>query len=208
MNKNGLFIKEKLQGHFKENAISYYISGFVVLIGIIIGVYLVFTGYSYTSLLSASDKNIIEYIKGTASYSDIFYFRMMNICVSFVILIIFNLSVYTSFLGYIYLGYQVVLTTLMCSALITLYGLAGVLNVCLFTIPINLIYIFIMVFVIAISVGRARYQKKYRVGFWDSFKESEYFKFLILAIVFAFLLCVVFCFVFPLFLKSFVMINY
>lgn len=205
---NNLFIKERINYHFRRNATLYTFTILALVVGIVLGLYLTFTDFNYTSLLTSSDKTMFDYITGTASYVDIFYSRLLSILGCLFIIFIFNLSVYTSFLGYIFIGYQTTLFVLSCSAIISLYGFTGLLNVLLFILPINVANIFVMVISNVLSTRRAVDQKEYRLNFFESFKEDKYIYAFLICLLFALVICLIHSFVLPLIIKSFVVINY
>jgi len=173
-----------------------------------LGLYLSFTDYSYTSLLSSGDKNIFDYVTGAASYTSIFYSRLINNFLLILIIFVLNLTIYTSFLSLIFIGYQSCLIVLSCSAIISLYGLSGVINVILLVIPINLLNLIIVVAMNSLCFRRAIIQNKFKLSFFESFKEELIFKHIIICVLISFILCLVYCFIVPLFMKSFVVINY
>ncbi len=208
MAKSSYVLGDKIKQHFKDNAYLYCLVIVFATVGIVIGIYLSVTGYRYTSLLSASDKNIFDYINGTASYTSIFYARLIDVFVCLLIILVFNLSIYTSFLSYIFLSYQMALIVLSSSAIISLYGFTGIINVVLFVLPINLANFVIMSIAICISIERARAQKTYKLKFAESFKATDFFKGYFICALLMLIVCVVHSFILPLFIKSFVVINY
>ncbi len=205
---NNFIIQDKVKEHFKNNLLAYILVIVVAVAGIVIGIYLSVTGYKYTSLLSSADKNMFDYITGSASYSSIFYARLLDAFICMLIILVFNLSIYTSFLSYIFLGYQMSLVVLSSSALITLYGFSGVINVILFVIPINLANFIIMSIAVCLGVERARAQSAYKLKFAESFKETGFFKGYFICVALMFVVCLFHSFILPLFVKSFVVINY
>ncbi len=199
---------ENLKYHFKENAMLYVFAVVFALVGLAVGIYISLTGYKYTALLSPADKNMFGYITGTASYSSIFYSRLYDVLICVVIIFVLTLTSYTGILAYIFLGYQMALIVLSSAALITLYGITGILNVIFLVVPINIVNIVLFAFTLAIGLERANEQRRYKLGFVASFKETNYFFKLLLSAGALFVVCLVSSFVLPLFLKSFVVINY
>lgn len=202
------FIKDAISEHFKNNKKGYIFSLLSVLIGIIVGLYLSFADYSYTSLLSSSDKNIFDYVTGSVSYSSVFYSRLLNNLLFILIIFVLNLTVFTSFLSLIFIGYQTCLIVLSCTAIISLYGFSGVLNVVLLVVPINVLNLVIILIMNSLCFKRAYNQNKYKLRFIDSFKEEDFLKQFFICLVISFILCFIYCFIVPLFIKSFVVINY
>ena len=198
----------ELKQHFKDNWLSYFLVSIFLLVGIGIGLYISLTGYKYTSLLSGADKHILDYITGAAAYTSIFYSRLLNIIVCFLIILVLSLSKYSSFLAFIFLSYQTALATLSCAALITLYGLSGILNVILFVIPINLANFIALSFELCVNLERANARSRFRLGFFESFKENGFVFKIFLSLILLVVVCLFHSFILPIFLKSFVVVSY
>ena len=205
---NSFFIKDKITYHFRRNSTLYCFMIISFIVGVVVGLYFIFTDFKYTSLLTSSDKIIFDYITGTASYVDVFYSRFTNIVICLLIIFVFNISSYTSFLGYIFVGYQTSLFVMSCGAIISLYGLSGVLNVVLFVVPVNLINIIIMMISNVLCSRRALSQKEFKLKFFQSFKEDDFLLFYFTCVLCALGVCLINSFVLPLLIKSFVVINY
>ena len=208
MANRSFLIQDRVRWHFKDNKGSYCLVLFVAILGIIIGVYLSVTGYRYTSLLTASDKNMFDYITGTASYTSIFYSRLIDILICSVILVVLNLCIYTSFLSFMFLGYQMALIVLSSSAIISLYGLAGIINVVLFVVPINILNFIVMAVIVCLGVERARLQNTYKLKFFESFKQTSFIKGVLICFLIELVICILHSFILPLFIKSFVVFSY
>lgn len=205
---NPYSVKEQFCFHFKDNLYRYIIIFASCILAVAVGIYLAVCGFSYSSLLTSADKNLFGYISGTAEYGSIFWSRFLSLLLCLVLIFCFNIVRETAFLNYAYLAYQMCLVVLSSSAIISLYGLSGILNVIFFVAPINIINFLILSFVSVVSMERASYAKKFRVGFFASFKECSYWKKFLLCFVIIFILCAIYSFVLPLLLKSFVIVNY
>ncbi len=201
-------LKYQIKEHFKENLTRYIIIIFSSLIAIVCGIYFAISGFSYSSLLTSSDKNIFAYISGTAEYSSIFMTRFWSLFLCIILIFCFNLVRETAFLNYVYLGYQMCLIVLSSSAIISLYGFTGIVNVVCFVVPINLVNFGILAYMSVISMARASDAKSFKLGFFSSFKERYYLRKFFVSVLILFVFCAVYSFVLPLVLKSFVVINY
>lgn len=188
--------------HFRNNLYRYVLIGVSIIIAIILGVYLAISGFSYTSLLTSADKNIFGYISGTAEYISIFSSRIWALLLCVLLIFCFNLIRETAFLNYIYLGYQMSLIVLSSSAIISVYGLSGVINVVLFVLPINIINIALLAYLAVISMERAYYMRQLKAGFFASFKEISYFKNFLIVLIMLIVFCFVYSFILPLVLKT------
>lgn len=201
-------MKLNIKNHLKDNAVRYYLILFASIVGLALGIYFAISGFSYSSLLTNADKNMFAYISGTASYSSIFWSRLTSLLICVLLIFVFNLVRETAFLNYIYLAYQFCLIILSSSAIITMYGLSGVLNVIFFMLPINLMNYGLICFMAVISEQRSAFAKQYRLSFVSSFKEVSYFKKFLVALLIVFVFCLIYSFVYPLVFKSIVVINY
>lgn len=201
-------MKLNIKNHLKDNAVRYYLILFASIVGLALGIYFAISGFSYSSLLTNADKNMFAYISGTASYSSIFWSRLTSLLICVLLIFVFNLVRETAFLNYIYLAYQFCLIVLSSSAIITMYGLSGILNVIFFMLPINLINYGLICFMAVISEQRSALAKQYRLSFVSSFKEVSYFKKFLIALLIVFVFCLIYSFVYPLVFKSIVVINY
>lgn len=199
---------EGLKDHFRENALYYFFAGVFALIGLGVGLYISLTGYKYTALLSSPDRNMFAYITGTAPYTSIFYSRLLNIFISIIIVFVLSLTKYTAVLGYVFLSYQMALVVLTSAALITLYGLTGILNVVLFVVPINLINIVLLTFGLEVGLERARAMSNFRLKFSESFKETDFFFKFMIFVISMIAVCLVNSFILPIFIKSFVVVTF
>lgn len=205
---NSFFIKERTIEHLRKNVIYYIISCISIIVGVVVGIYLALTNYKYTSLLTATDNIMFDFINGTASYTEIFYSRLADMLLCLLIIFVFSLSVYSSIINYIFICYQTVLFVLSCGALVSLYGVIGIINVILFMIPINLLNILIMVIFNIYGIERANTCRSFSLNFFGSFKENGYLLKVLLCVLFVVVVCVLHSFILPLIIKSFIVVNY
>ena len=191
-------INENIKQHLRDNVKAYILILFSVIIGIIVGIYLGVTGYKYTSLLTTGDKLMFDYITGTASYMSIFYSRISVCIISIIIIFVFNLTYYLSFFNYLYIGYQTALLVLSSIGIISLKGLAGIINVVLFILSLMM----------GVSIERAREQFKFKSSFYDSFYNTNYLKKISMCACCLFVVCLFSSLILPLIFKSFIIILY
>lgn len=201
-------IGDYFKSHFKENSFRYVLIIVSCAVGVCLGIYFAVSGFSYVSLLTSGDKNMFGYISGTAEYGSIFWSRFLSLFLCVVLIFCFNIIRETAFLNYFYLAYQMCLIVLSASAIITVYGLYGIINVILFVVPINLVNFCLLSYLSVLSMDRAYFWKSFRTTFVSSFKEVSYVKKFLITLSLLFVFCIVYSFVFPLILKSFVVVNY
>ena len=202
------FIKDELNAHFVNHSKQYYISIFVTILAIVIGLILSFSDYSYLSILNAKENMLFDYILGSINKVEIFYEKLKNVFLSLVVVFALNISVYSSFLAYIYVGYQFVLLILSTVSIISLYSFFGVLIVIFLILPINLIYYLILNSYNCILSKRASIANSLKLGFIDSFKENKTYVYIFIVIIMFLILCIIYSFILPLFVKSFWFILY
>ena len=197
-----------LSDHFRTCVVNYFFVALFALIGIGIGIYISVTGYRYTALLTVGDKNLFAYITGTASYLSIFSSRIFDAILCVLIVFLLSLNRYIAFFGYIFLGYQMSLVVLTSAAVITLYGIGGVINTILFIVPINLVNFVALSFILCVGLERAKLQSVYGLRFGDSLKESSYFLKFFIGLLVLLLTCIISSFILPLVIKSFVVVTF
>lgn len=203
-----LYKLEDIKYHFKNNFSYYLLIAIFALVGIAVGVYIALERYSYISLLNMSDKNMISYISGTANYSSIFYSHLLDILLAFSIVVLLSLNKYTCILGNIFLSYQMALIVLYVASIISLYGIAGILNCIFLILPINLANFCVLSFALGVGHERAKLQSDYKIKFGASFRENDYIFKIGLSFLTLIILCVINSFILPLFIKSFVVVNF
>jgi len=186
--------------HFRQNR-GYYIS-FIVsfFVGLIIGIVVLFTTESYLNLLTTENKILFTYINGTANSFGIFSEKLLVFILPILLIFLLGLYYYTSLLSYVFLTYQTVLFVMSCGSLIRVYGLSGLLNVLLVTIPINLLYFVALVFFSVTCISRSKLalqNKRFSEGFDD-----VYFIKVIMTILYILIICFYATVVLPLFLKN------
>ena len=194
--------------HLKKSRIIFVLLAISILIGIVVGVVLVLSDVSFVGVLDFGNKNIFAYINGTASSLNIFFSKTIEACLSFLLIYLFCLSLSSSVLAFVFIGYQSMLLVITSSTLISLYGFAGILNVALLLVPINICLL--LVFCLAISVGviRAFESKKYREPFGYSFKLNKFYPKFFICFVLIIALCAIYAFGLALVLKSFLLYLY
>ena len=200
--------KYYLKDHFESNLVRYYLLLFSGLIGVILGVILLLTGFSNVSLLKITDKTLIDYISGSVGYGSIFISRLINMLFSVLIIFLFNLIRQTSFLNYIFICYQTCLLTLLSNAIISVYSIAGILSVLIIIVPINLVNIFLLSYLSCVCMKRAYETYHYKLNLAEGFKEKSFWFEILLAILMLFIFCILNSFVLPILVRSFVIVSY
>lgn len=179
---------------------------FCFFVGLVIGVVVIFSSDNYIKLLTTENKILYSYINGSAETAVLFWKKLILFFTPLVLIFLLGLNYYLSLLSYIFITYQSTLLILSCGAIIKTYGFSGFFNVLFITMPTNLIYFAVLMFYVATCVVRSKQALKVKM-FKSGFDEYFWIKTLIAAIL-VFLLCLIICLVYPLFLKNSVFIIF
>lgn len=192
--------------HFRENR-SYYFSFLMCFcLGIAIGIIVVSSNESYINLLTSQNKILYSYINGTYSISEVFWNQFFKFLLPLVLIFILSLNYYSSLLSFIFITYQSAVFIMSVSAIISLYGMSGILNFIFIMLPINLIYFAVMAFFMICVIGRSRLASRYH-EFGFGF-ERQFLVKLLISVCFIFFLCILASLIYPLFLKSAIFIIF
>lgn len=202
------FIKDEINDHFKLH-LRYYITTFsFFVVGLLFGVVLIFSDFNYMAILKTSDNVLYDYITGTANNSLIFYSNLKSLFVFALLIFIFNLATYTSFLSCVLISYQVSLLVLSIKAVISMFGFSGVISCLFFVLPINLLIMFILVIYNSILLRRVFYARRNNLSFIQSFSEGGLYIYIIAIILIFIVLAFIISFILPIFFKSIVFLVY
>ena len=186
--------------HFRKNSSLYFSFLMCVIIGVVIGLIVVMSSGNYHLILSSKNKILYSYINGTAELGELFWSQVTKFILPLILIFVCCLNVYSGIIGFIFITYQSALLVLTSSALISLYGFSGVLNVLLVTVPINLIYFTVLGVFLVFNFRRSLLAKKYK---YFSFGFSKnYFLVVIGGFVATLLIAIISSFVYPLFIKN------
>lgn len=178
-----------------------------VLVGILFAVIIAMSGDSYLKLLTKENKILYTIINGTLSSGKLFWQKFFVMLCPIILVAIIGLSFYSSLLTFVMICYQSALLTLSIFAIVSTYGLSGVLNVLFVILPINLLYILTLIFFSSICVKRCFVAKRFN-KFLYGFKNEDYVFGLITAFLGIILICVLGTLIVPLFLKNAIFIIF
>lgn len=203
--KNDIY---SIREHLKRNISLFVCVGICCVVGIIIGIVLLFSEKSYISLLTSKNQNMLEYISGSASTFSIFGNRLAMSMLALIIIFAFCLNYFTNFFCYFYFAYQCAICTLVCGTLISYQGLSAILNTILLIVPSNVILLIILAFAFSVFENRARAQYKYKQPFWESFSHNNFVTFSVLLILAVVALNIITGLIIPLIIKGIFQIYY
>ena len=150
-----LFLLQDLKFYLKKNT-KLYICFFVLFfIGVLAGIVIALSGDSYLKILNKENKILYSLINGTLSGGAIFWKNFISLCMPLIVIFVLSFNFYLSVLGFLIVAYQGSILTLTIFALVSTYGVSGVLNSLFLILPINLLYVFIMIFFAVLCFNRS-----------------------------------------------------
>ncbi|MCR5553127.1 MAG: hypothetical protein K6F08_00015 [bacterium] len=179
-----------------------------LLAGIVLGIFSVDNNSSFLKVLNSSNKILLELIRGDAEPFALFFSKLLESVLLFLLIFVFSLSIYSCFLCFLFIIYQGLTLAIISATIIRAYSFSGILNVIFVICPINILWFCVIVLAITLCVARAYEAKKYNLSFNVSFKYFEFFKKYVICFCFALIVVIVYSFIVPLLLKSFVYIVY
>lgn len=179
-----------------------YISFLIlILVGVIFGIIIGLSSDGYLKLLNKENKLLFSIINGTFSSGSIFWKKLIQLFCPLIIIFVLNLNFYLGLLSYVIVAYQSGLLTLTIFAIVSTYGISGVLNVIFIILPINIVYIVIMAFFASGCIERSYgAMKNKKLGF--NLKSSEFIFFLTISAMGVLLVSFVGVIILPFFLKN------
>jgi len=202
--ENYLFlIKEKLL----KNLSTIILAVLFVLVGIVLGIILSVGGNTILKVLSSQDQTMSYYVYGSADISAIFFNRLFIYIFALMVIFVFCLHYYSSFLSLIYITYQSMIFAIGVSSLIDYHGVIGILLSIFFAVPINLLLLLLLVIEYVICLERAKTCQKYKLKFAHSFANNFWLDMLSILII-ALIILVVANLIYPLVFRGILIINY
>ena len=190
----------KIKSHVNMNRRQYLIATLILLMGVILGIYLVGGEYIEDIIYSTIDLDLSEVVLGETSGIKLFFLNFKSLIIPFFIIFVLYTNRYTSFLSYFYLGYQGLLLGASISAVVGEGGLAGLINTLLIILPINIMNLFVMVSMMVVCATRLAEARAKRLSLVGSVGVvGTQFLGCILGVIFTSL---VYGFIYPLLLKT------
>lgn len=186
--------------HFRQNSGRYIAFSVFAILGIAIGIFVVFSNENYLSLLSTNNKILYTFINGTANTTQIFGRKLMSFMIPLLLVFLLGLNYYVSFLSYVFVAYQFALLVMSSASLVTVYGISGLINVLFLMLPINFIFFAILIFFAVTCIVRSKAATE--CGRFGYGYDSRFFFKMALAIIGVIALTFVACMILPLFLKN------
>lgn len=186
--------------HIKQNLKIYFMLFLCLIIGLVFGIVVAASSDEFLNLITSKNKTLYSYINGSADYFKVFWKRFLIFLAPVLLIVALGVCGYVSLFAGLFLSYQTALFVLSCTAMIKVYGLTGFLSVLFFVLPVNLIYLSILVFLSCFCITRSFIALKNK-RFWMGFDEVFFIK-LFTVIFLLLILSFVSCVVVALFLKN------
>lgn len=182
---------------------------FLVLffIGIILAILVASSDDGYLKLLTKENKILYQVINGEFVGGKVFWKKLMSLLSPMVIIFILNLNYYFSYFSFLVIAYQGMVLTLTIFAVVSTYGLSGVLNSLFLILPINIIYIAILIYFSAVCFHRSK-TAKWQKNFFYNIKDNKFLMGIIISVLLVILLSFLISVIIPLVLKSAIFIIF
>lgn len=195
---------KSIKNFIVSNKRIYLVSSIVIILGVILGLYLVLSEAIESEVYTTTDLELSEIVLGERGFFSLFFDNLWTILLPLVLIFLLNLTRFTSPLMFFYLAFQGILLGASVTTLISDNFVAGLLNSVFVIIPINIVNFFVVVSWMVVSYKRLIIAKQQRLSFVYSVRVfSKNFFAVLLGSVFA-SLC--YAIIYPLLLKSFVVI--
>ena len=135
---------------------------FCFILGVVLGIVVAVSSDDYLAIINSSNKNLYSLINGTGDWLKIFWKQIKLFTAPIILILIFGLSYYTIWFGYVIIIYQSSLLILSSVALSKIYGISGLINVIFLIVPINLFNFGILCYLVVVCVSRSRWSFKHK----------------------------------------------
>lgn len=195
------YIKFDIKEYFKKN-LSLYISFFIVfIVGVVFGIINSLSSDNYLKILTKENKILYSFINGSIKVGSVFGKYLWKLILPIFLTFLLGLNFYLCLFSYLIIGYQSSVLIMSIFAMVSTYGLSGVLNVLFIMLPINLIYIMALIIFASENLKRsyrAIKLKKFAIGYAD----DKYIFSLVVSILCVVIISLFGSIIIPLFLKN------
>ena len=194
-----------IKKYVSANKKGYLFAGVLASLFLLVGVVLGATGEIEGGVYSSIEISLYEIITDDYSGFALLWSGLVRLLLPLLILFVLNLSRWTYFLGFVYLGYQSLLLGASLSGLIAENGFIGVLNGIVMVLPINILNFFIIISGLIIFSKRLNLATYQKLSLGHSLK--IFFPKILALILGSIFSAVVFGFIYPLLLRSIIIVN-
>lgn len=193
--------------YIKKHSSLYTFYLIMFLVGVFFAVAISMSSNEYLKLLTKDNKILYSIINGTHSVGKLFWKELKIMIMPTLLVFLTSLSFYTSFFSFLIIAYQGAILTLSIFALVSTYTLSGVLNSLFLVLPINLLYIFILIIFASGCFKRSKEAKRVKKLSYG-FKTNEFLYLVIFIIISIFIIAFIGSIIVPLFLKNAIFIFF
>ena len=201
-----LIAKKRFFNLFKEARIHLIVLAFFIVVGIIVGVVIQTKTGASLEIYSANSVSLSDIISGSVKKSKLFFSALLSLSFSLIVLFVFSLTKVTGILKVVYIFYQSVLLGSSLTSLVLLKGVSGIINLLIFILPVNILnFLSLVIFSCVLYLARKQAKARHSSFFNMLLSYKEY---LIITVVLALFSCFLYGVIYPLLIKSVVVINY
>lgn len=183
----------------------YLFSLLVSVAGLILGIILSTTGGMEGGVYSTGQTSLYDIIVNDYSAFSLLWENLIRLILPLLIIYLLSLTKYTSFLAFIYLGYQSMLLGASIIGLVQENGVAGIINGLVVVLPINAVNFLLLVSGLVVFIKRLNLSISQRITILHSTKIM--LPKLLYIFVCALFASFIYAFIYPLLLRSMVVIN-
>lgn len=196
---------KKVKQHIISNRKMYLLSSVVAVVGIMLGIYLVLGEFMEAEIYTTTDLSLSEIILGERSSISLFFQNLWALILPFILIFLLWTNNYTKYLSFFYLGFQGILLGASLTSLILEKGIAGALNSLLIVLPINLMNFFVLISWLVVCHKKLAVSKLQHLSAMHSIK--LFMPQIIGCVLGALFASFVYGFVYPLLLKTVIIVN-
>ena len=156
-------------------------------------------------IYTTTDLDLSEIILGERGALGLFFQNLWALVLPFLLIFLLMTNKWTAFLTFFYLGYQGILLGASVASVVGEFGFAGALNTILVIIPINLLNFFVLISWLITCYKRMKLAKIQRLSFLGSIK--LFCPQIMGCFMGALFASAVYGFIYPLLLRSVIIVN-
>ncbi len=171
------------------------------------GIIIACTGDGYVHLLTSENKILYSVINGSVNSAALFWKRFLYFLLPLIIMFILSLEYYVMLFSFLLVAYQSALLVMSMSAIISIYGFSGALSAIFLMLPVNILYIALLIIFACICFERS-YNAKRCKSFTYGFNDSLFWIKVAICFVLVIILASIIAIIYPLLLKNAMFIIY
>ncbi len=159
--RNFYAFKNSISNFFKKYKGILFGLIFVFIVGVIVGI---FTSSKFSGdmgLDNIPDSNLVNFIKGEKGSFGIFFAYLLKYLLIALFIIFLNFNRFFHIITYLLIGILGYVWGFTVAGIITLYSIAGIINVAIIFVPFDLIITCILIIITSISIDKYKIYKKF-----------------------------------------------